>query len=263
MNDKSDRTATDRRVSDTYRELANERAPQALNDKVLRMAAGAKPVRSLIPGPWMKPVAWAATIGLSLAIVLELTQVPQIPSEFDGVSPALTAEEPAIPTPTGIESSPETLVDERQDRQLQTEKSAIAQPSPVMDSRERVRERRDVKPEVHRAERAVVEEAAAPAMTRAPELLETAATVTDEAAADADGAISPAGNATASSMAAPAERMLMAAPLLCPADARESAEDWYRCIETNRAVSPAEAIEKEIAALREQFPDFPIPDADK
>ena len=261
MKDERDRTATDRLVSDTYRELANERTPEALNHKVLRMAAAAKPSRSLIPGPWMKPVAWAATIGLSLAIVLELTELPQTPPDTDVFAPPSTAEEPAMITPARVETSLETEIDERRDRQLQSEKSAIAEPLPATDSQDRSKERRDVKPEVHRAEMPVTEEAAARAMTRAPEFLEAEATVSDKATSDADG---PVGNAAAiSSMTAPAERMLMAEPLLCPADTRESAEDWYRCIQTKRAMSPAEAIDREIEALRKRFPDFPIPDADK
>lgn len=264
MNDERDRTAADQLVSDTYREVANERAPRALNDKVLRMAAAAKPAHSLIPGPWMKPVAWAATIGLSLAIVLELTELPQTPPDTDVFAPVSTAEEPALPTPARIETLPETGIDERHDRQAELEKIAITEPLPVSALQDRSRERRDVKPEVHRAEMPVTEEAAAHAMSLPPEPLEAAATMTDEAVTDADGAVSPAGNTAAiSSMAAPAERMLMAEPLLCPADARESAEDWYRCIETKRVASPAEAIEKEIEALRERFPDFRIPNADK
>lgn len=265
MNDERDKTVTDRLVSDTYREMANERAPQVLNDKVLGMAAGAKPARSLIPGPWMKPVAWAATIGLSLAIVLELTEMPQTPPDMDGgFAPASMAEEPALPTPAHIETSPEIGMDERRDRQLQTEKPAITEPLPTTDSQGRVKERRDVKPQVHRAEMPVTEKAAAQSMTRTPEILEAAATVNDEAASDVDGAVSLAGSTEAiSSAAAPAARMLEAEPLLCPASDRESAEDWYRCIQTKRGVSPAKAVDKEIEALRERFPAFPIPDADK
>lgn len=263
MTDERDNRASDRLVSDTYREVANERAPQVLNDKVLRMAAGAKPARSLIPGPWMKPVAWAATIGLSLAIVLELTQVPQTPADIDGLSPASMPEEPAMQTPARIETSPDIRIDERQDRQLQTEKSNFAEPLTATDSQDSMKALRDVKPEVHRAKVTVTEEAAR-AMASAPALPEAAGTAADEAENDADNAVGQVRNATAlPSMTAPAAKMRMAEPFLCPASARESADDWYRCIESKRAVSPAEAIDREIDALREQFPDFPIPGANK
>ncbi len=69
----------DKLVSETYRELGVEKAPEHLNQNILRMAAAnGKLGRSngILSGAWMKPVAWAATIGLSLAIVLELTEVP-------------------------------------------------------------------------------------------------------------------------------------------------------------------------------------------
>ncbi len=69
----------DKLVRETYRELGVEKAPEYLNQNILRMAAAdGKLGRSngFLLGAWMKPVAWAATIGLSLAIVLELTEVP-------------------------------------------------------------------------------------------------------------------------------------------------------------------------------------------
>lgn len=255
MNERDD-NGRDRLVSDAYRELAKERTPKALDDKVLRMAARAKPARSVIPGRWMKPVAWAATIGLSLAIVMELTQVPQTPPDSDGVGPALPSEAPAMRA-----ASPETGTDERRDRPLQMEKSAASEPPPITDSQDRIRDRRDVKPARHRAELPVVEEAAVQGMTSAPERLESSSTVNVDA--EADGAVSLADKPAAAAMAGPMQRMVMAEPALCPADARETAEDWYRCIEKQRAVSPAEAIDNEIKALREQFPDFPIPGMDK
>jgi len=265
MNDERDRTTADQLVSDTYREVADERAPQSLNDKVLRMAASAKPLRSLIPGPWMKPVAWAATIGLSLAIVLELTQVAQTPPGVDAISPSVSTDEPGMLVPASNETLSETELDDRRDRQVQAEKSAVAEPLDVTEPQVRPRERRDVKPEVHRAEMPVTEEAAAQAISHAPELREAAATADGQAATDADdGTASRVSNTAAvSSMTVQAEKMLMAGPLLCPASARESADEWYRCIETIRASNPAEAIDREIGALREQFPDYPIPDTDK
>ena len=265
MNDERDRTTADQLVSDTYREVADERAPQSLNDKVLRMAAGAKPPRSLIPGPWMKPVAWAATIGLSLAIVLELTQVAQTPPGIDGISPSVSTDEPGTLVPASNETLSETELDDHRDRQDQPEKSAIAEPLDVTESQDRPRERRDVKPEVHRAEMPVTEEAAAQAITHAPELREATVTADGQTVTDADdGTASRANNAAAvPSMALRTEKMLVAEPLLCPTSVRESADEWYRCIETIRASSSAEAIDREIGALRKQFPDYPIPDTDK
>lgn len=68
---------TDETVSATYRELSREGAPNHLNEKVLRQAAekALRPrySRSIM---WTRPLAWAATVGLCLAIVLEVTRVP-------------------------------------------------------------------------------------------------------------------------------------------------------------------------------------------
>ena len=65
-------------VSDAYRDLAQERTPAHLDHVVLneaRKAATNKPIRQV---SWLRPAAWVTTIGLCLAIVLEVTDlVPQ------------------------------------------------------------------------------------------------------------------------------------------------------------------------------------------
>jgi hypothetical protein len=64
-------------VSASYRDLADERTPQRLDDTVLAEArAAAKPGYGRIR-LWTRPLAWAATIAISLAIVLQLTRVPE------------------------------------------------------------------------------------------------------------------------------------------------------------------------------------------
>ena len=62
-------------ISAAYRECAGERAPEALNQRILAMADGAATdsKRRFLSG-WNRPLAWAATIGLSLAIVFEASQ---------------------------------------------------------------------------------------------------------------------------------------------------------------------------------------------
>jgi len=80
MNDErnsADSGHDDQLVSATYRELANERPSDALNASVLRQAATAAKPRYLRSMSWMRPTAWAATIGLCFAIALEVTRVPQ------------------------------------------------------------------------------------------------------------------------------------------------------------------------------------------
>ena len=64
-------------VSDTYKELADETTPEALNREVLRRAARETRTRYAIARAWTRPMAWAATIGLSLVLVLQLADVPE------------------------------------------------------------------------------------------------------------------------------------------------------------------------------------------
>ena len=70
----------DPRVSGTYREFAREKTPAELDDKVLAMAAGAARTRYGLTRAWIRPVAWAATIGLSLAFILEMSQIQDVPT---------------------------------------------------------------------------------------------------------------------------------------------------------------------------------------
>jgi len=65
----------DPRVSEAYQGLATEGTPPELDRRILAMAAGKSRSRYGMARAWVRPVAWAATIGLSLAIVLEISQL--------------------------------------------------------------------------------------------------------------------------------------------------------------------------------------------
>ena len=69
----------DKRVTSAYRELANEQAPAELDAKVLAMAAREARTRYGWTRAWIRPVAWAATIALSLAFFLEISQLDEAP----------------------------------------------------------------------------------------------------------------------------------------------------------------------------------------
>ena len=64
-------------VSSAYRESASERAPDMLNHSVMQQAREQVRKGFFRPVVWLRPMAWAATIGLSLAIVIELSTLPQ------------------------------------------------------------------------------------------------------------------------------------------------------------------------------------------
>jgi len=79
-------------VSKTYRELPTPRAPDHLNQTILRMAEKKGRGRSdFLFAAWVKPVTLAATIALSLAIVLELSELP-VTSVAPEVAPAAREE---------------------------------------------------------------------------------------------------------------------------------------------------------------------------
>jgi hypothetical protein len=67
------------RVSAAYRELAKESPPPALDRRILDAARRESRSRYGMVRGWMRPVAWAATIGLSLAILLEFTLFTDTP----------------------------------------------------------------------------------------------------------------------------------------------------------------------------------------
>jgi len=95
----NERNDVDPLVSDVYRELADETTPEALNREVLRLAAKQGRTPYSLARAWMRPAAWAATIGLSLVVVLQLTNLPvsdtaPVPKSVPATAPAAdTAEE--------------------------------------------------------------------------------------------------------------------------------------------------------------------------
>ena len=93
MTNERDKELTDELVSETYRKLESPQAPDHLNRAVLSMAADKRPGRTgFVLSAWMKPVTFAATIALSLAIVLELSEMPTASVPVD-VTPASEPED--------------------------------------------------------------------------------------------------------------------------------------------------------------------------
>jgi len=257
-NDRDNMTA-DPSVSATYRQLANETTPASLDEKVLHRAAALPRAGSSLGRAWMKPVAWAATIGLSLAIVLEMTQLPQAPLDIDVVTPPAPTDTGPTPVPASLEPAA-------------------------------AKESRSTKPTRHRSETGTIEEskaqpmvpAAAPGAASAPEPA-TAPEAERPREADkapeparpkaiestdlqelADGDMTPATRSDAAAGSAAfsvsAKRMLLEQPpALCPETVREVAADWYQCIEAQRnAVSPAR-IAAELEEFQKRFPNFEVP----
>jgi DNA-directed RNA polymerase subunit K/omega len=88
----------DPRVSAAYREMADEHTPEHLDHIVLNAARSAARPRWNTAISWLRPAAWVATIGVCLAIVVEISLM-----EDEGTakldSPAPTVAPPAAISP--------------------------------------------------------------------------------------------------------------------------------------------------------------------
>ena len=88
----------DLRVSRAYREMADERTPEHLDHVILNAARSAAKPRWNKALVWLRPAAWVATIGLCLAIVIEILLLPDPePDELSSV-PSVAAP-PAATSP--------------------------------------------------------------------------------------------------------------------------------------------------------------------
>ena len=96
---------TDAVVTQIYRDSADQRAPETLNRAILDQAAKAARPRYSRLISWTRPTAWAVTVMLSVAIVLQLTQVP-VP-ESESIEDATQAVDTAAETP--VEQLEETV----------------------------------------------------------------------------------------------------------------------------------------------------------
>lgn len=232
-------------VSEAYRGLANETTPPELDRKILSMAAAGQRSRYGLARAWVRPVAWAATIGLSLAFVLEMSQFQDAPvqqGEFSN-EPAPDLETEVL----DVDALEEVLV-------------------------------RDVAPAKARAP-AAKQSAPAPANSEPVPLLEAepagdTASLSIEFQADdmsmlrdaEEQARSRVGSAQAPVEAAEADRFDALLVLekkeksgACDTATQASVETWYACIEELRDAGDADAAEVELAALVLKFPNFEVP----
>ena len=103
------------RVSDAYRDIATETSPAGLDDKIMAMARQEARTRYGLARAWIRPVAWAATIGLSFAFILEMTYFSDDAPTVNAVLPARVDNdaydeaEPAAPAPAS-KRTPATVV---------------------------------------------------------------------------------------------------------------------------------------------------------
>ena len=239
----ADRTGdglVDPEVSALYRELAAERTPERLDRAVLK-AAAVRPEPKPWPR-WTRPAAWAATIGLSLAIVLEQTVLNPPSAVFD---PAASGDLTDVPL---------------QDRAGETTPLYDRQAPAAPDRRESAEEKFSMP-------------SSTSSPTPAPTPGQMPAISSESLAAPDTGMLQeaeqrarlhqdtnlPAGTARLRSVVS-VEAEANPANSFCTLEARASAESWLACIldlERRELHDPARA---EREALAEAFPDFVLPD---
>ena len=123
-------------VSRTYRESAVEQVPDELDQAVLQRARQRSSNRYSRSVVWLRPMAWAATIGLCLAIVVEINNVPQpMPEQLalpaDAMTPVERVREEAAPARsvqggTGTINMNKSVLHETEELQQRTKKTVDA-----------------------------------------------------------------------------------------------------------------------------------------
>lgn len=83
-------------VRSTYRGVACERTSEALDDAVLANARAALHARRSPGSGVARPLAWAATVGLCIAIVLQVTLVPADRQPAQAGAPPVGLHESAV-----------------------------------------------------------------------------------------------------------------------------------------------------------------------
>lgn len=226
-------------VTAAYRELGDEQTPEYLDRAVLDMASAGGPGRS--PGNtvlalWMKPVAWAATIGLCLAIVLEYSEVPSTGA------PAVVAPAPA--------SVGDNFVPTNQDMLEEASNRAMLQTGP---GPEAVREEQPVENiDVSTVEqKRKIDSFAASAPTASKSVARERAAALEVTTPQS---IPVTGEAVAAPASLAAESRGPATNTPCTATIRESADGWLECILELRRAGFEEIADQEYELFAREFP---------
>ena len=252
----------DDRVSTTYRSLANERTPQHLDDKILQMAAAkAQQPRYSRWMAWSRPLAWAATITLCLAITLELTREPSL-------EPGATMPEEVTASPVAANDAPVADYAPAAAAPAAAESAAIA-PRP---DELRERETSDAFAKSMASEKTALARSAAmqptanliaePEAEPEPAQQEQEHPARESAEfADLDARYEAAA-VSMMSADAEADQVVLEEIVVqdeCAETVRSDPETWLECILELEEAGDDEAAERQREALVEVFPDFKMP----
>ncbi len=232
-NDRHEGIEVDPQVSAHYESLAVEKTPADLDNAVLLEAARAVRTDSRKGsfGAWYRPVAVMATVGLTLAIILDLSD----PGIFS--PPADMSLEPALPVQALTEPAASRGTDPAQPRRMQP----------------------DLTPAASQPEGAPLEEQTGVSDVFTAEVEKAKQRVQEKKAA-ASTTLKPAPNAAADfAKPRPAialEPLSPEAPFACSDEQKSDVEKWWKCIETLRQSGQAGAADQELENLRKIFSDF-------
>ncbi len=259
----------DRLVSTTYRDVADERAPEHLNHSILQQAATTAQPRYARSMSWMRPMAWAATIGLSLAIVLEITQVPQPQTSEYGlatdsvIEPAETAR--AREDAKSIEILEESVQHDSL-VQIESDSRAKADTGFAATARLPAAEQPVSTPAMEKK----LEDTPMPVQARQkaskPMLADTfyGDESDDDQAADQENSADPlvAGNAASLDATrlsdAPTAAMVQEKNPGCDAIAVETPDSWHECVAALAELGFIDEANDQLEQLKETFPDFVV-----
>ena len=223
---------SDPRVSEAYRSSATETTPPELDETILKMAANRAPTRYGLARGWLRSLAWAATIGLSLAFILEISQYQDVTVLSDPITEKV--EQRVTSDNTAVAPEDADVVSRKLNKHTGASSAAKALPP--------------------RAEKA-----APAAMDSAPQR-QSFASDGANLVTESEGQVRMRAS-EARLTASPAEKKALAEH--CDDDARTTAESWYTCVEDLKAKGLNDAARKELDALLIEFPDYRQPDMDR
>jgi hypothetical protein len=234
----------DPRVSDAYREIAREETPAELDRKVLAMAAAEARAANGFPRTWFRPLAWAATVALSFAFILEISQVDDAPTPRANADMADVLEQSPRPVDAAAKQKDEGRVRQQLNKRSSdapaTMKVTITPAQPVPSTADEALNQPAMEsPSV--ASPSVASDFELDDMSMLREAEEQARTRSEPAR----------------SFAAIAEKKEQSEG--CDENARASANTWYQCIKTLRDAGQMEPAQQELEALLADFPDFREP----
>ncbi len=255
-NDRLEATEVDPQVSANYESLADEKTPTNLDKAVLREAARAvrADIRRGSFGAWFRPVAFMATVGLSLAIILDLSDTTIFSPPVD------TSVESTAPAPAAIENAADAV-----------DKNRAA--TTVSESADSEQAQLPALP----ATLAPAEPQQTPASTAGQAVV---GDVFSEEAASAEQRIQKLGATASYALQSPTERPASSVQIRqsqaldtaasvadfqvtrrqCLAEEKLAPETWWSCIDSLRQAGPDEFADKELENLRKAFPDFQLPE---